>query len=313
MANILKNQLYPYIEKYINEYLHGFEKERIDIQLVKGEVTLEKLSLRPDTINKILDEQNVPFWIKIGLIRRIHVGASLLNVIGETPLELEIDGINIILSPSYKWIINNIDNLKNKKKEIFNDIMNPLGSNIFEKKPDEFDISIFTKEKIQEIFKDKSDISKALNGLFKALYSFYVSPNFSAIIKIKNINIRFEDDELMNYTGDIAYGLKIKLIQVKVGCKGNMKKDAIKLENLDIYWENNAKILIASDFLNSCIEDGKLQEKYYINLKNAVKFDKFEELFFDKLFKELLLLLKFGWLIPVFICSYNKGLASFGA
>ena len=233
MANILKNQLYPYIEKYINEYLHGFEKERIDIQLVKGEVTLEKLSLRPDTINKILDEQNVPFWIKIGLIRRIHVGASLLNVIGETPLELEIDGINIILSPSYKWIINNIDNLKNKKKEIFNDIMNPLGSNIFEKKPDEFDISIFTKEKIQEIFKDKSDISKALNGLFKALYSFYVSPNFSAIIKIKNIHIRFEDDELMNYTGDIAYGLKIKLIQVKVGCKGNMKKDAIKLEKVN--------------------------------------------------------------------------------
>ena len=116
MANILKNQLYPYIEKYINEYLHGFEKERIDIQLVKGEVTLEKLSLRPDTINKILDEQNVPFWIKIGLIRRIHVGASLLNVIGETPLELEIDGINIILSPSYKWIINNIDNLKKQKK-----------------------------------------------------------------------------------------------------------------------------------------------------------------------------------------------------
>ena len=36
-------------------------------------------------------------------------------------------------------------------------------------------------------------------------------------------------------------------------------------------------------------------------------------MFFDKLFKELLLLLKFGWLIPVFICSYNKGLASFGA
>ena len=278
MANILKNKLYPYIEKYINEYLHGFEKNRIDIQLTKGEVTLEKLSLRPDTINNILDQQNVPFWIKVGLITKIHVGASVLSVIGETPLELEIDGINIILSPSYKWIINNLGNLKDKKIDKIFDMKNPLGNNIFEKKPDEFDISIFIKEKIQEIFKDKSDISKALNGLFKGLYSFYDSPNFSAVIKIKNIHIRFEDDELMNYTGDIAYGLKIKLIQIKVGCKGNMKKDAIKLEKLDIYWEDNAKILIASDFLNSCIEEGKLQEKYYINLKNAVRFEKFEEL-----------------------------------
>ena len=282
MANILKNKLYPYIEKYINEYLHGFEKNRIDIQLSKGEITLEKLSLRPDTINDILDKQNVPFWIKVGLITKIHVGASVLSVIGETPLELEIDGINIILSPSYKWIINNIDTLKNNINDKSYNIQNPLGNNIFEKKPDEFDISIFTKEKIQEIFKDKSDISKALNGLFKALYSFYISPNFSAIIKIKNIHIRFEDDELMNYTGDIAYGLKVKLIQMKVGCKGNMKKDSIKLENLDIYWENNAKILIASDFLNSCIEEGKLQEKYYMNLKNAVRFDKFEELYDTK-------------------------------
>ena len=118
MSNILRNNLYPYIEKYINEYLHGFQKDRIKLELINGKVTLEKLSLRPDTINKIMDEQNVPFWIKVGLIKKIYVGASLLNVIGEIPLELEIDGIDIILSPSYKWIINNIDNIKNKAKNL---------------------------------------------------------------------------------------------------------------------------------------------------------------------------------------------------
>ena len=40
----------------------------------------------------------------------------------------------------------------------------------------------------------------------------------------------------------------------------------IKLEKLNIYWENDAKILISSNFLNSCIEEGKLQERYYENL-----------------------------------------------
>ena len=166
MANILKNKLYPHIEKYINEYLHGFKKNRIDIQLAKGEITLEKMSLRPDTINKIMDEQNIPFWIKVGLITKIHVGASVLSVIGEIPLELEIDGVNIILSPSYKWILNNIDNLKNKKDEKNMETPNPLGNDIFEKKPNEFDTSIFNIKKIQEIFKDKTAISNGLNGLF---------------------------------------------------------------------------------------------------------------------------------------------------
>ena len=134
MANLLKNNLYPYIEKYINEYLHGFEKDRIDIELTKGEVTLEKMSLRPDTINNIMDEQNIPFWIKVGLITRIYIGASLLSVIGEIPLEVEIDGINIILSPSYKWILKNFDILKNKENEKSSETPNPLGNDVFEKK-----------------------------------------------------------------------------------------------------------------------------------------------------------------------------------
>ncbi len=275
MANILKNKLYPYIKQYINEYLHGFSQERIDIQLSKGEVTLEKMSLRPDTINKIMDEKNAPFWIKVGLIKKISLGASVLSVIGEIPLEVVVDGVDIILSPSYKWIINNIKNKENNAQA--KDISNPLGNDIFNKKPDEFDLSIFKVEKIQEIFKDKTILSDVINKLFKGLYSFYTSMNFVAVIKIKNVHIRFEDDELMNYTGDIAMGMRIDLIQIKVGCKGNMKKDSIKLQSLDIYWENDAKILISSNFLNGCIENGELKEKYYTNLKN-VQFEKFEYL-----------------------------------
>ena len=275
MANIIKNQIYPYIKQYINEYLHGFSQEKIDIQLAKGEVTLEKMSLRPDTINKILDESNVPFWIKVGLIKKIGIGASVLSVIGEIPIEIETDGVDIMLSPSYKWIINNIKNHSDFPPS--KDISNPLGNDVFNKKPDDFDLSIFKVEKIQEIFRDKTVLSKVINNIFKGLYSFYNSPNFSAIIKIKNVHIRFEDDELMNYTGDIALGMRVSLIQIRVGCKGNMKKDSIKLESLDIYWENEAKILISSNFLNGCIIDGKLQEKYYTNLKN-IRFDKFEYL-----------------------------------
>lgn len=276
MANAIKNSLYPYIEKYINEYLHGFSKEKIDIELTKGEITLEKMSLRPDTINKIMDEKNIPFWIKVGLIKKISIGASAFSVIGEIPLELVIDGVDILLSPSYKWIIKNVEKYANNNSGA-KDTPNPLGNDVFNKKVDDFDLSIFNIEKIQEIFKDKTVLSNVVNSLFKSLYSFYSAPNFAVVVKIKNVHIRFEDDELMNYTGDIAYGLRINLIQLKLGFKGNMKKDSIKLESLDVYWENNAKILISSNFLNGCIENGKLQERYFINLKN-VRFERFQYL-----------------------------------
>ena len=275
--NAIKNQLYPYLKEYINEYLHDFSKDKIDIQLTKGEVTLEKLSLRPDTINKMMDEQNLPFWIKVGLIKKIYLGASVLSVIGEIPLEIEIDGVDIILSPSYKWIIKNIEKFSKNNNNEIKGTPNPLGNDIFNKKPDDFDTSIFNIEKIQEIFKDKTELSNVINNIFKLLYSFYISPNFVAVIKIRNVHIRFEDDELLNYTGDIALGMRINLLQIKVGCKGNMKKDSIKLESLDIYWENDAKILISSNFLNSCIVNGQLEERYYKNLKN-VHFEQFQYL-----------------------------------
>lgn len=276
MANAIKNSLYPYIEKYINEYLYGFSKERIDIELTRGEITLEKMSLRPDTINKIMDEKNIPFWIKVGLINKIYIGASAFSVIGEIPLELVIDGVDILLSPSYKWIIKNMEKYASNNSGA-KDTPNPLGNDVFNKKVDDFDLSIFNIEKIQEIFKDKTVLSNVINSLFKSLYSLYSAPNFAVVIKIKNIHIRFEDDELMNYTGDIAYGLRINLIQLKLGFKGNMKKDSIKLETLDVYWENDAKILISSNFLNGCIENGKLQERYFTNLKN-VHFERFQYL-----------------------------------
>ena len=63
---MLKNQLYPYIEKYINEYLYGFSKERMNLAIIEGKIELEKLNIRPDAINKKMDENNVPFGLKQG-------------------------------------------------------------------------------------------------------------------------------------------------------------------------------------------------------------------------------------------------------
>ena len=101
---MIRNQLYPYIEQYINEYLYGFTKEQMDLAITQGKLELNKIVIRPDKINQIMDDSNVAFWVKAGIINRIYLGISLMNLIGELPLEVNIDGINMVLSPSYKWI-----------------------------------------------------------------------------------------------------------------------------------------------------------------------------------------------------------------
>ena len=271
---MIRNQLYPYIEKYINDYLHGFTKEQLTLAITQGELKLEKINIRPDAINKTMDENNVPFWLKAGLISKIHIGCSVMNIIGEIPLEILIDKIDIILSPSYKWILKNMDS--KKLSDIIENVINPIYS---EKKNENdlenFDVSVFIKPIIDEIFKDKTDFSKSINSMFDGIYKYFEMPNFAVIAKIENIHIRIEDDQLTNYFADIALGFKIEKIFLQLGFKGSMKKNVFKISKFDMYWETNAKILIPILFYNSCMINGELSKKYYNELEEQ-KIQNFE-------------------------------------
>ena len=198
---MLKNSLYPYVEKYINKYLHGFTKEQLEVGVMSGKIGLENLNLRPDKVNEKLDDKNHSFWLKAGLISKISVTASIMNIIGEKPLNVSIDGVDIILTPSYKWIIKNLNSFVVENKVHIKEPYDQRENNsfdIFKKKVNIFDNSIFTKEKIIEVFKDKSKVSNMINKMFKKFLKFYYSKNFSVNAIIKNIHIRFEDDRSIN-------------------------------------------------------------------------------------------------------------------
>ena len=186
---MIRNQLYPYIEQYINEYLYGFTKEQMELAITQGKLELNQMVIRPDKINSIMDESNVAFWLKAGIIKHIHLAVSLMNLIGETPLEVNIDGINMVLSPSYKWINKNKKNLSMKYTK-----KNPIGLNLDSNEDSEinFDVSIFNKQIIEEVFKDKTLISNIINSLFKGLYTFYTLPNFAVMLKINNIILKLK-------------------------------------------------------------------------------------------------------------------------
>ena len=267
---MIKNQLYPYIEKYFNELLYGFTKEQFDIGVMNGEVKLEKLNFRPDGVNKILDEKNYSFWLKAGFINKIYITCSIMNFIGEKPLDVLIEDIDIILTPSYKWIIKSLESFFYENSQQIKtpyDANENNSMNIFERKVNIVDNSVLKNDLILEIFKDGTKISQLINNLFKYCFKFYYMSNFLTKTKIKNIHIRFEDDQLINYTGNIAMGIKIDSIEAILSSEGVMKKDSFKINNLNVYWECNAKILIPSDLLNNSLVNGELNEKYYENIK----------------------------------------------
>ena len=267
---MIKNQLYPYIERYINELLYGFKKEQFDVGVMKGEIKLEKLNFKPDGVNKILDDKNYSFWLKAGFINKIYIGCSIMNFIGEKPLDALIEDIDVILTPSYKWIIKNLDSFFYENSEqikVKYDQNENNSMNIFERKVNIVDNSVFKNELILEIFKDGTKISHLINNLYKYCFKFYYMSNFLIKAKLKNIHIRFEDDQLINYIGNIAMGIKIESVDLILSSEGVMKKDSLKINNLNVYWESIAKILIPSELLNNSFINGELSEKYYENIK----------------------------------------------
>ena len=262
---MIRNQLYPYIEQYINEYLYGFKKEQMELAITQGKLELNQMVIRPDKINSIMDESNVAFWLKAGIIKHIHLAVSLMNLIGETPLEVNIDGINMVLSPSYKWINKNKKNLSMKYTK-----KNPIGLNLDSNEDSEinFDVSIFNKQIIEEVFKDKTLISNIINSLFKGLYTFYTLPNFAVMLKINNINIKIEDDELFNYEGNFSLSIKIKSIIMKMGFKGNTKKNSLKIENFAVVWDTTPNLLITNKVLNKSMLTKTINDDYYQKVKD---------------------------------------------
>lgn len=271
---MLKNKLYPYIEKYINEYLYGFTSEQLNVGVMNGTIMLDRLNIRPDRVNEKLDNLEIPIWIKAGRIDKIRISCSLMNFIGEKPLEVVIDDIDLVLTPSFKWIIKNIPTFIEENefhlKEAY-DAMDNNSHDIFSKKVNIYDSSVLKqKEKFYELFQDKSKLSELINRIFTKCLKFYYQKPYLINIKVNNVHLRFEDDQLVNYQNDISLGVMVKSFQMGLSAEGSNKKNNFKVDSVNVYWEPSPRVLIPSKiFLQSLDNENNINEKYYEYLKSV--------------------------------------------
>ncbi len=290
---MIKNKFYPYIEKYINEFLWGFSKEQLKVGVINGTIVLEKLNIRMDQVNKKLDINDTPLWMKCGTIDKIQVFCSLMNFIGEKPLEITIDNIDIVLCPSAKWILRNANSFIKENDFHMKESYDPIDNNfhdVFQKRVNIYDGSILkNKVKLIEFFKDKSKIAEVLNKLFNFGLKYYYQKSYLINLKIKNIHLRFEDDlhyhMLLNpgllkckmddsnvnqlKKNNIAMGLTIQDLQLSLSADGSVKNNNFKVENLNVYYETNPEIYIPiKTFFQHLDKDQIINENYYDFLKN---------------------------------------------
>lgn len=266
---MIKNQLYPYVEKYINEYLYGFSKEQLDVGVMNGVILLEKLNIRPDKANEKLDKQDSPIWLKAGLIRKINVCCSLMNFIGEKPLEVEIDEIEVLLCPSFRWVLRNKASFLEEDDETIKqdyDVNDNNSKSIFARKVHIFDGSIFRKkQKLLEFLKDTSKISEVIHKLFTKAMKFYYQNNYFINVKINKVHIRFEDDTF-NFFGGTIFGANIECIELGLSAESKLKKDNFKFTNLSVYHEEVKSIdnfIISSNLFLSKLKNNIIEEDYY--------------------------------------------------
>lgn len=69
--------MYEKLKDKLGDLLYGFDENKLDVGYFTGLIKLNDLILRPDTVNKLLDKQNLPFQLKAGMISKVVVKVSL--------------------------------------------------------------------------------------------------------------------------------------------------------------------------------------------------------------------------------------------
>ena len=129
---MITGTVHEILKRYLLDYMFGFDKKQFDMSLLKGEVNISQANFKPDKVNEVLEQRNLPFVIKAGMIRNLFCKINQLQLIKEllakrwsetifgqsrkkkktkkkneeTPITLECDEILIILGPSLKFMTN---------------------------------------------------------------------------------------------------------------------------------------------------------------------------------------------------------------
>jgi hypothetical protein len=79
------------LNKYVSQYVEELDTRQLMVNLFKGEVELNNLTLRPDA----LEQMHLPFIVRAGRVQNLKIVCPLAHL-GSKPVRVEIDGIYLM-------------------------------------------------------------------------------------------------------------------------------------------------------------------------------------------------------------------------
>ena len=255
---MLKNKLFPFISQYIHTYLFGFTEDQLSIGVSTGNVCLENLTLRNDTLNKLANTKHLPLWLKYGHISSISITCHIMNFIGEKPLDITINSPSIVLMPSHKLLLQDKDALPQHTPYV------PFASKVF-------------------ILAQNNDtaptVDQHVNALLSRMFTYIQSSNFAVNVTINNAHVVIEDDQLLNHKGEFMFGLLVPKTELQLACEGNVKTNKLKCSGVQLYY-NNTNIIPSKLFLTNIsnikdyyklIDHDVIRNKIISNISDSAK------------------------------------------
>jgi hypothetical protein len=75
--------VFAFIKDYISEYLFGFDKKQFKMSIIAGDASISRANVKPDKVNELLEEYNLPFVVKAGMIRDLRCRINKLQLVHE--------------------------------------------------------------------------------------------------------------------------------------------------------------------------------------------------------------------------------------
>ena len=90
------NKINDYLKQYLDRYLFGFDKNQLNLSILKGKyfsiclssnnliignINLKGANVRPDEANKLIDGLMLPVSLKAGMIGNLQIKVSFTRII----------------------------------------------------------------------------------------------------------------------------------------------------------------------------------------------------------------------------------------
>lgn len=264
---MITNKLFPLIEEWLNELIYGFSKEQLNVGIMNGEIKVENIRLRPEKVNEKISKFVESLWVKGAEISRILINWSVMNFIGEKPIEILISDIKMINCFSLGSVVLNLESFVDNLKEI--DIeYDPFNNNSWSILENDLIISQSSKRYFnKQFFKDEAIFNKLIENVIARINSYTKANEFLFNLTVTNFVLRFEDDALLK-DENIVILVTFENFHLSRSADGSSKKFEFKFDKLNISLEENTGVLIPSQhYLSFLDHEFNLDPKYYNYLK----------------------------------------------